>query len=59
MTRARYRTKNARMYGLFQTAFYFGYTALGCLALFLGLGTIGYLSASVFVRRLYHNIKLD
>ena len=39
-----------RMYGLFQTAFYFGYMALFALCLGLMCGTFGYVGTSYFVR---------
>ncbi len=38
------------MYGLFQTAFYFGYMALFALCLGLMCGTFGYVGTSYFVR---------
>lgn len=48
-----------RMYGLFQTAFYFGYMALFSGALGIMCGTVGYVGASVFVRKIYSNVKID
>ncbi|XP_014282711.1 transmembrane 9 superfamily member 3 [Halyomorpha halys] len=48
-----------KMYGLFQTAFYFGYMALFSLALGLMCGTVGYLGTSVFVRKIYSTVKID
>ncbi|KAI8086354.1 uncharacterized protein BX664DRAFT_359893 [Halteromyces radiatus] len=51
-----YKTK---MTGLFQTSFYFGYTALFSLGLFFMLGSVGHFSASLFVRRIYQNVKID
>jgi transmembrane 9 superfamily protein 3 len=48
-----------RMTGLFQTAFYFGYTAIGCIALAILCGTIGYLGASIFVRKIYSGVKVE
>lgn len=48
-----------RMYGLFQTAFYFGYMALFSLALGLMCGTVGYLGSSAFVRKIYSTVKID
>ncbi|KJE94757.1 transmembrane protein TM9SF3 [Capsaspora owczarzaki ATCC 30864] len=47
------------MYGLFQTSFYFGYMALFCIGLGVLCGTIGHAGTSVFVRQIYHNVKLD
>ncbi|KAK9810909.1 hypothetical protein WJX73_007474 [Symbiochloris irregularis] len=48
-----------KMTGFFQTAFYFGYTAMFCLGLGIMCGALGYLGAAVFVRRIYRNIKCD
>ena len=48
-----------KMTGFFQTAFYFGYTAMFCLGLGIMCGALGYLGSSVFVRRIYRNIKCD
>jgi len=42
-----------QMTGLFQTSFYFGYMFLFSLAIFFVTGTIGYVSSSIFVRRIY------
>lgn len=48
-----------KMYGLFQTAFYFGYMALFSLTLGIMCGTLGYLGASIFVRKIYGTVKID
>lgn len=48
-----------KMTGLFQTCFYFGYTAMLCLGLAVMCGAIGYLASAVFVRRIYRSIKCD
>jgi hypothetical protein len=42
-----------RMSGFFQTAFYFGYTAMFCFGLALMCGAIGYWAAAAFVRTIY------
>ena len=47
------------MSGFFQTLFYFAYMLVFCLALGLICGTLGYTGCSVFVRRIYRNIKSD
>lgn len=47
------------MTGFFQTLFYFGYMAIFCLGLGLMCGTLGYTGCSMFVRRIYKNIKSD
>lgn len=48
-----------KMYGLFQTSFYFGYMALFSMALGIMCGTFGYLGTSVFVRKIYSTVKID
>jgi len=48
-----------KMYGLFQTTFYFGYMALFSLALGLMCGTLGYVGTALFVRRIYSTVKID
>lgn len=48
-----------RMYGLFQTAFYFGYMAMFCLGLGLMCGGLGYLGTSLFVHKIYTYVKID
>ena len=48
-----------RMFGAFQTSFYFGY--IGIMSLLLGIlcGTFGYAGSSLFVRKIYANVKID
>lgn len=48
-----------KMYGLFQTVFYFGYMALFSLALGILCGMFGYLGTSAFVRKIYSTVKID
>lgn len=48
-----------KMTGFFQTCFYFGYTLMFCLGLAIMCGALGYLGSSMFVRRIYRNIKCD
>mmetsp|Transcript_29073 Transcript_29073/g.56622 ORF Transcript_29073/g.56622 Transcript_29073/m.56622 type:complete len:584 (-) Transcript_29073:286-2037(-) len=47
------------MYGMMQTAFYFGYTAIFCTGLFILTGTIAYIGTSIFVHKIYDNIHSD
>lgn len=54
-----YFITRTKMTGFFQTCFYFGYTMMFCLGLSIMCGAIGHLGASVFVRRIYRNIKCD
>ena len=46
-----------RMIGFLQTAYFFAYTALGCLALSLITGTLGVATSSLFVRAIYNSIS--
>jgi len=48
-----------KMFGLFQTVFYFGYMGMFCAALGLMCGTIGYLGTAKFVRKIYSTVKID
>ena len=48
-----------KMTGFFQTCFYFGYTAMFCLALGVTCGAVGYVGSNAFVRRIYRNVKVD
>uniref|UniRef100_A0A914V8M1 Transmembrane 9 superfamily member n=1 Tax=Plectus sambesii TaxID=2011161 RepID=A0A914V8M1_9BILA len=48
-----------KMFGLFQTVFYFGYMALFSIALGLMCGTIGYIGTAKFVRKIYSTVKID
>ncbi|KAF2364430.1 Nonaspanin (TM9SF) [Trinorchestia longiramus] len=48
-----------KMYGLFQTTFYFGYMALFSSALGLLCGTVGYVGTRHFVNRIYSTVKID
>uniref|UniRef100_A0A8L8JDQ5 Transmembrane 9 superfamily member n=1 Tax=Heligmosomoides polygyrus TaxID=6339 RepID=A0A8L8JDQ5_HELPZ len=48
-----------KMYGLFQTVFYFGYMGIFSAALGLMTGTIGYVGTAKFVRKIYSTVKID
>jgi transmembrane 9 superfamily protein 3 len=48
-----------KMYGLFQTLFYFGYMGVFAGALGILCGTVGYISSASFVHKIYSRIKLD
>uniref|UniRef100_A0AAR2IU13 Transmembrane 9 superfamily member n=1 Tax=Pygocentrus nattereri TaxID=42514 RepID=A0AAR2IU13_PYGNA len=48
-----------KMYGLFQTSFYFGYMAVFSTALGIMCGAVGYMGTSAFVRKIYTNVKID
>lgn len=48
-----------KMYGLFQTSFYFGYMALLSSIIGIMCGTFGYLGSSYFVKIIYSTVKID
>jgi len=48
-----------KMFGFFQTFFYFSYTAAICFGLFVILGTIGFVAAEIFIYQIYANVKID
>eukprot|EP01059_Diplonema_ambulator_P002702 TRINITY_DN12349_c0_g1_i1.p1 TRINITY_DN12349_c0_g1~~TRINITY_DN12349_c0_g1_i1.p1 ORF type:complete len:589 (+),score=207.79 TRINITY_DN12349_c0_g1_i1:44-1768(+) len=47
------------MAGFFMTMFYFGYMALFCGSLAILCGTVSFVTANMFVNRIYRNIKLE
>ncbi|KAI5084201.1 hypothetical protein GOP47_0000370 [Adiantum capillus-veneris] len=54
-----YYHMKTKMTGFFQLSFYFGYTLMFCIGLGILCGAMGYLGSSMFVRRIYRNIKCD
>lgn len=48
-----------KMFGAFQTTFYFGYMALMAAMLGILCGTFGWAGTQLFVRRIYRNVKID
>jgi len=48
-----------KMFGFFQTIFYFGYMALFSLALGVMCGTFGYVGTRIFVNKIYSTVKID
>eukprot|EP00096_Caligus_rogercresseyi_P006372 TRINITY_DN2275_c0_g1_i1.p1 TRINITY_DN2275_c0_g1~~TRINITY_DN2275_c0_g1_i1.p1 ORF type:complete len:597 (-),score=174.44 TRINITY_DN2275_c0_g1_i1:192-1982(-) len=48
-----------KMFGLFQTVFYFGYMGLFCAVLGVMTGSMGYIGSSFFVKKIYSNVKID
>jgi len=48
-----------QMSGLLQVSYYFGYTLLFCVSLFFICGAIGVWGSSVFVHKIYRNVKID
>ncbi|GAM27660.1 hypothetical protein SAMD00019534_108360, partial [Acytostelium subglobosum LB1] len=49
----------SHMYGLLQTTFYFTYMFIVCYFFFIMLGTVGFFSSLIFVKRIYKNLKSD
>ncbi|ESN97463.1 hypothetical protein HELRODRAFT_157541 [Helobdella robusta] len=54
-----YYTRRSNMYGLLQTAEFFGFSVLVCYIFFLMLGTVAFFSSLKFVKFIYVNIKMD
>lgn len=54
-----YFVAKTKMTGFFQTSFYFGYTAMLCAAIACLAGSVGYLAAATFVRRIYRAVKAE
>jgi len=48
-----------KMTGFLQTAFYFGYTLMFCLGLGILCGALGFIGTSMFVKRIYQNVKIE
>ncbi|KAL5716841.1 hypothetical protein ACHQM5_009957 [Ranunculus cassubicifolius] len=49
----------SNMSGFMQLSFFFGYNACMCYAFFLMLGAIGFYTSLLFVRHIYHAVKLE
>eukprot|EP00013_Stygamoeba_regulata_P006305 CAMPEP_0177630598 /NCGR_PEP_ID=MMETSP0447-20121125/1296_1 /TAXON_ID=0 /ORGANISM="Stygamoeba regulata, Strain BSH-02190019" /LENGTH=583 /DNA_ID=CAMNT_0019132015 /DNA_START=146 /DNA_END=1897 /DNA_ORIENTATION=- len=54
-----YYFNKTEMTGALQATFYFGYMLMFSLTVGLVCGAIAYVASSVFVRRIYRNIKVD
>lgn len=54
-----YYTYRSRMTGVLQTSFYFPYMFLVCYYFFIMLGTVGFYSSLIFIRRIYGGLKTD
>eukprot|EP01060_Flectonema_neradi_P030386 TRINITY_DN439_c2_g1_i2.p1 TRINITY_DN439_c2_g1~~TRINITY_DN439_c2_g1_i2.p1 ORF type:complete len:576 (+),score=77.79 TRINITY_DN439_c2_g1_i2:63-1790(+) len=48
-----------KMSGFFMTVYYFGYMFLFCFALAVMCGTVSFVTAELFVARIYRNIKIE
>eukprot|EP01114_Cavostelium_apophysatum_P019508 TRINITY_DN630_c0_g1_i1.p1 TRINITY_DN630_c0_g1~~TRINITY_DN630_c0_g1_i1.p1 ORF type:complete len:594 (-),score=172.03 TRINITY_DN630_c0_g1_i1:78-1859(-) len=51
--------KKTKMWGFLQTSFYFGYNFMFCLGLGILCGAIGFIGTSIFVKKIYQNVKID
>jgi len=49
----------SRMSGMLQTSFYFSWMAIVCYFFFFTLGSVGFFSSLVFVRRIYKGLHID
>ncbi|RZC82457.1 hypothetical protein C5167_045242 [Papaver somniferum] len=54
-----YFYNQSSMSGFLQFSFFFGYNACICYAFFLILGTVGFRASLLFVRHIYHAVKLE
>ncbi|KAI8052382.1 Endomembrane protein 70-domain-containing protein [Syncephalis plumigaleata] len=54
-----YFVTTTKMTGLIQTSLYLVNITIGCAALFVILGAIGYIASSRFVCKIYRNLKMD
>jgi len=54
-----YYLYRSKMSGMLQGSFYFAYMFLVCFFFFLMLGTVGFYSSLIFVKRIYKNLKCD
>jgi len=48
-----------KMSGFYQTSFYFGYMIMFCVGLGILCGAIGFIGTSVFVRKIFKNVKIE
>jgi len=54
-----YYTYRSKMTGMLQTSFYFPYMFLVCYFFFITLGTVGFYSSLIFIKRIYGGLKTD
>jgi len=54
-----YYTYRSKMTGYLQISFYFPYMFLVCYFFFIALGTVGWYTSLVFIRRIYGGLKTD
>jgi len=54
-----YYSYRSKMTGFLQASFYFGYQGFICYFFFLMLGSVGFFSSYIFVKRIYKNLHTD
>jgi len=54
-----YYIYRSKMSGMLQTSFYFSWMSVACYFFFVMLGTVGFFSSLVFVKRIYKDIHTD
>jgi transmembrane 9 superfamily protein 3 len=54
-----YYVVKTKMTGFYQTSFYFGYMIMFCVGLGILCGAIGFIGTSVFVRKIFKNVKIE
>ena len=54
-----YFVHKTNMTGFLQTVFYFGYMGLSSTVMFLLCGSLGFFGASVFVKTIFQDVKVD
>jgi len=54
-----YYVYRSKMNGALQASFYFGWMGVVCYFFMIMLGTVGWYSSLVFIRKIYSNLKID
>lgn len=54
-----YYLYRSKMNGVFQASVYFSWMAVACYFFFVMLGTVGFFSSLLFVRKIYNNLHID
>jgi len=52
-------SQKTEMFGFLQVSYYFGYTILFSFAIFLMMGSVGFLASMAFVKHIYERSKID
>lgn len=56
---AYYYSHTLHLAGFASSVLFFAYSAMACAVYALGMGTVGFLTAYAFVRRIYGAVKVD